>query len=100
MTRFAPRSARRLSFFLAFAFVAFILITAPHLVHHVFDDEHEAPPCQAFAIAKGCHARAVPVVAVVAVWTYYQPVAVHPDIWTPNFSSAPFSQRAPPGFAS
>ncbi len=66
------------------------------MVHHAFDDEHEAPPCHSLAIAKGCHVEPASLVAVAAAWTVYGLISLALDLWTPNFSPAPFSQRAPP----
>lgn len=78
-------------------FIAFLAYSAPHQVHHVFDHSHTAsPPCQAFAIAKGCHLEvAAPVVfsfaLTIAEWI--EPAAAAS---IPRFLHSSVSQRAPP----
>jgi hypothetical protein len=78
-------------------FVAFLAYSAPHQVHHVFDHSHRAsPPCQAFAIAKGCHLQ----VAVASVFSFELTIvewsAPLPAASVPHFTYSSVSQRAPP----
>jgi hypothetical protein len=89
------KARRLLSALSGAAFFFFILFTAPHLVHHSFDD---SPPgaCQAFAVAKGCPIQAVsvapPFTSRAALETFFAPLPV----WIPRLAIFPFSQRAPP----
>jgi hypothetical protein len=86
---------RKISFVTATLFLAFFLSSAPHLVHHSFD-EAQAAQCPAFSAAKGCHfnltvstsatiAQAPPTKAILSLET-----------WVSCFLPLPFSNRAPP----
>jgi hypothetical protein len=88
-------SSWNLSLLAAFLFIFFVLLTAPHLVHHSFDDS-QPTACQAFAIAKGCHIKPVSVDRLLTndlvIETFVAPLTV----WIPRLTTSPFSPRAPP----
>jgi len=82
--------------FAAAAFLLFLLAAEPHRVHHTFD-EHAAPSCPVYALAKGCQAIAAAPAAPHATPVLIAVVVPIPDIWSPRTLPAPVSQRAPPG---
>jgi len=78
-------------------FVAFLAYSAPHQVHHVFDHSHSTtPPCQAFAIAKGCHLQVAAAGFFSFELTIGEWIAPIVDASTPRFAHSSVSQRAPP----
>jgi hypothetical protein len=87
--------ADRLPYLAAAAlFLFFLLYSAPHQVHHAFDDH--AAPCLAFAVAKGCHLQLTSTISfsvtpIASAW-----IVPSLDVWIPYFIPSPFSQRAPP----
>jgi hypothetical protein len=89
--------ADRLSYLAAAAFFLFFLLySAPHQVHHAFDDP--PAPCLAFAVAKGCHLQLTStiifsVTPIASAW-----IVPSLGVWIPYFTRSPFSQRAPPRF--
>ena len=77
--------------------VAFLAYSAPHQVHHVFDHSHStAPPCQAFAIAKGCHLQVAATGFFSSEPTIAEWIAPVVDASIPRFAHTSVSQRAPP----
>jgi hypothetical protein len=88
--------ADRLSYLAAAAlFLFFLLYSAPHQVHHAFDESHSAP-CLALSVAKSCHLQLTSTLDF-----SFTPIAsawIGPSLraWIPYFTPSPFSQRAPP----
>jgi hypothetical protein len=83
---------------LAALFLSFLVYSAPHQVHHLFEHPHSArpAPCQALAVAKTCHLQVAAPIALsfeenIVQWS--APAAV--DSLRPSTAS-PFSARAPP----
>lgn len=78
-------------------FVAFLAYSAPHQVHHVFNHSHASPPpCQAFAIAKGCHLQVAATGFFSFAPTVVEWIAPLADASIPRFVHTSVSQRAPP----
>jgi hypothetical protein len=87
--------ADRLSYFAAAAlFLFFLLYSAPHQVHHAFDDHPS--PCLTFAVAKGCSLDSAPTVNFFIAPTATERLVQSFEVWVPYFTPSPFSQRAPP----
>jgi hypothetical protein len=91
----SSESRRLLSALSGAAFLFFILFTAPHLVHHSFDDSQPSA-CQAFAIAKGCHIQPVSVAGIFTRHVALETFLASLPVWIPRLAIFPFSQRAPP----
>src|SRR2546425_777768 len=95
--------------------VFFILFSAPHRVHHFFEefsspqpkghaDPHQHPsrptpdnpPCIAQSVAKSCHLNLIAPVSLLLIQTVIGGVVLSREVWIPNLTPSPFSQRAPP----
>lgn len=88
--------AARLPYFAAAAlFLFFLLYSAPHQVHHAFDESHSAP-CLAFSVAKGCHLQLTSTISISITPIASEWVPPSLGVWIPYFTPSPFSQRAPP----
>jgi hypothetical protein len=91
------RSDRLGSLAAAALFVAFLAYSAPHQVHHVFDHSHTtSQPCQAFAIAKGCHLQVAAAALFSFELTFAEWIAPVVKASIPRFVHSSVSQRAPP----
>src|SRR3970040_1305116 len=81
-------------------FLFFFISSAPHRVHHSFDQSH-LTPCQAFSAAKGCHLQASSITDFSVARIASEWVVPTPETWIPYSTPSPFSIRAPPlGYAS
>jgi hypothetical protein len=90
------RADRLPSFAAAALFLFFLLYSAPHRVHHSFE-EHDAPSaCLVFSVAKGCSLDSPSSVDFSITRILVEPPVPSLKVWTPYFLSSPFSQRAPP----
>ena len=76
-------------------FLFFLVYSAPHRVHHAFDSD-DAAPCVAFSVAKSCHLQLASTVDFSVTQIASESVVPSLESWTPSFTPAPFSQRAPP----
>lgn len=76
-------------------FLVFLLYSAPHRVHHVFESD-QAAPCAALSAAKSCHLQPAATVELAADRISDETALILPEVWIPSFSPSPFSQRAPP----
>jgi len=99
MTPHAHRRVKHPAYLaVAVLFLAFLLYSAPHQVHHLLEHPHSArpAPCQAFAVAKTCHLQ----VAAAIVLTFEEKVVqwLAPSAVDSLRSStaSPVSARAPP----
>jgi hypothetical protein len=87
----------RLSYLAAAAlFLFFLLYSAPHQIHHSFEHSDSPSPCQAFAVAKGCHLQTISPIDFSFTPTASAAIVFSPSVWIPYFTPSPFSQRAPP----
>lgn len=76
-------------------FLSFIVCSAPHLVHHTFD-QSQATPCLAFSVAKGCHLKPTTAVSLTIKQITIEGVTSSLEVWIPHLTPSPFSKRAPP----
>ena len=76
-------------------FLFFLISSAPHFVHHSFDQSQTAP-CLAFSIAKGCHLKPTSAIILPVIQAAVKGIFLSFEVWNPHFTPSPFSQRAPP----
>jgi hypothetical protein len=78
-------------------FLFFLISSAPHLVHHSFN-QSQATPCLAFSIAKGCHLKLASAINLPVIDVAIEGIPLSFEVWIPYLTPSPFSQRAPPLF--
>ena len=88
-------AGRFLSLAASALFLFFFLYSAPHLVHHAFD-ESQVNPCLVFAIAKGCHLKPNSAINLLITQITIEEIAFSFELWIPYLTPSPFSKRAPP----
>ena len=76
-------------------FLFFLIYSAPHLVHHSFD-ESQATPCLVFSLAKGCHIKPVSAIDLLITHVVIEKIALSVEVWISYLRPSPFSIRAPP----
>jgi hypothetical protein len=110
-----PPFIRGLCLFTAFFVFVFLVESAPHRVHHFFEefpdpqpeghaDHHQNPsrstpdnpPCIAQSVAQSCHLNLIASVSLPRVQTTVEAVVLSREAWIPNPTPSPFSKRAPP----
>lgn len=95
LTRGKPR-VDELSYLAASAlFLFFLIYSAPHFVHHAFD-EAEATPCLALSIAKSCHLQPTSTANFSTIRITSECVVLSVEVWIPYLTPSPFLKRAPP----
>ena len=76
-------------------FLFFLISSAPHLVHHSFD-ESQTTPCPIFSLAKSCHLKPTSAIDLPSTHLFTEKIVLSIEVWIPYFTPSPFSQRAPP----
>ena len=69
---------------------------APHLVHHLFDDDDQAPPCEFLALADHTPGALAPSPDLPVLAEATEPPALHIQGALPGVPLSPFEPRAPP----
>jgi hypothetical protein len=87
---------RRLALLAGSAFIFFILASAPHAVHHVFEQHHAVPSCPIYSLVKGCSLAPIGVISAPAPVAIIEFVAPAPVVGKARTLPTPFSSRAPP----
>ena len=94
-----PQPKTRLTYQLcadtAALFLFFLIETAPHQVHHFFD-QAEAAQCVVFSVAQGCHLKTVSAIIFPNPESVIQEILLFPAIWIPDVQPSPFFSRGPP----
>ena len=86
----------RISLLAAFLFVFFLLLSAPHQVHHSLEGS-QANQCVVFTAAKGCDLRPLPFVSLpVITQIFLGEIFPSVEVRITEFTPLPFSIRAPP----
>ena len=79
----------------AAAFLFLFLESAPHRVHHFFD-QADAAQCLVFSVTQGCHLQPTSAISLPALHIASEEIALSPEVWIAYSTPFPFSQRAPP----
>lgn len=88
-------AARFLYLVASTVFLSFLIYSAPHLVHHPFDDA-QSSPCLAFSVAKGCHLQPISEINLPTIQLAGEEITLPLEVWIPYLNPSPFSKRAPP----
>jgi len=79
----------------AVLFLFFLIETAPHQIHHFFD-QAEAAQCVVFSVAQGWYLKTVSAISFPNAEGVIQKVLLFTAILIPDVPSSPFSSRSPP----
>lgn len=91
----SSRAKTRLCAATAAAFLFLLVESAPHRVHHFFD-QADAARCLIFSVAKGCHLKATSAISLPTLYVAIEEILLSFELWIPYLSPSPFLKRAPP----
>jgi hypothetical protein len=95
MDRLKLNASRNLALPAAVLFVFLIVSSAPHRVHHLFDQDSRAH-CAVFTLSKACDLDSTSPVNFSGAEILVETVVLAHDIWIPYLSPSPYFGRAPP----
>lgn len=96
MAAFLSKTGARVAFVAAASFLLLLILSAPHRVHHLFDDAEATKSCASFVLSKSCDLKTDGSATILPTLHSAEKISAFFELNATQPSLSSYGQRAPP----